>query len=211
MDEPLEEYEFHQNRIERSRDNLKLKRDRLVEQIRRAFHDVTRDGGISLREAHVIDDYGSDKKRAAARALETDSHWWEVDVSAIDPGGSCMSFMDSIGYRYYLPAYMTRILKQCCSLGPDENDDWNAAESLIYGLNPSFYVVDELVEHVRTRHRHFTHEESVCIALFLAFDAEVADDTYCDNALVALKNHWIEYLPERDRKHLESIWPGCFD
>jgi hypothetical protein len=91
-----------------SRDELDVERDALIGQIKDAFRGVSRDGGVSWREASVIDDYGSDDERDAARALDTEKTWMEL----LGPGawewrpGSQLSFLDPIGFRYYLAPAM---------------------------------------------------------------------------------------------------------
>ena len=78
----------------------------LIDLIKDAFKDVTREGGVSWHECEVIDNYGSDAERALARTRDTDRHWTELlSTEAFYPsgiGGFC--FLDPIGFRYYLPA-----------------------------------------------------------------------------------------------------------
>jgi hypothetical protein len=85
----------------------------LETEIREAFKGVTRQGGVSWSEAEVIDDYGSEDERAEARAKDTDKDWAELaDDEKWDPGPGMggWSFLDAIGFRYYLPAAMIRAL-----------------------------------------------------------------------------------------------------
>ncbi|VAX39837.1 hypothetical protein MNBD_PLANCTO03-354, partial [hydrothermal vent metagenome] len=76
-----------------------------------AFQDVSREGGISWSETFVLDDYGTKEERAAARAMDNDTHWTELlHGDAMSPaiafGGP--SFLDAIGFRYYLPVLMLK-------------------------------------------------------------------------------------------------------
>jgi len=205
------DYEFHFKRIEQSSNELKNRRDHLIEQIKSAFSGVTRSGGISLREARVIDDYGTEEERAKARSLETDSHWSEVDVEGLDPGGSCLNFIDPIGYRYYVPAYMSYALTNAY---PDAlGDPWvdsNCFDHLIYSLNATIRHDPDRIAYQRKRYSLFTTKECTSIARFLAFDAECVmyeDET---DSIDALKNEWIGYLPHSELKHIQSIWPSAF-
>ena len=71
-------------------------------------------GGVSWSESRVVDDNGSDAKRAAARSKDTESGWQDlVEDEKWDPemGVGGWSFLDSIGFRYYLPAAMARSIK----------------------------------------------------------------------------------------------------
>ncbi len=80
-------------------------------QIRAAFKGVTREGGISWSESEVVDGYGLDNERAAAKALDTEQSWeelvddpkWREDFGV---GGFC--FLDAVGFRYYIAPAMIR-------------------------------------------------------------------------------------------------------
>lgn len=78
-----------------------------------AFDGVTRKGGVSWTETGVLDDYGSDDERAEAREQDSDSTWQEVLDNphwTPDVGWGGFSFLDSIGFRYYLAPAMIRAL-----------------------------------------------------------------------------------------------------
>src|SRR5687768_7277152 len=77
-----------------------------VRLIESAFAGVSRNAGITLHEATVIDNYGTDEERAHARLLDNESRWEEVPSAAIEKNYTALSFLDPEGFRYYLPAYM---------------------------------------------------------------------------------------------------------
>lgn len=85
--------------------------ERLDDEIRVAFADVSRADGISLHEADVLDDYGSEAALAAARQRDTDRHWQEVPDAVIAKLSSALSFLDDKGFHYYLPAYLSWTLR----------------------------------------------------------------------------------------------------
>lgn len=204
----LDREQFHIKRIANSRDELLKRRDRLINQIQNVFHHVNREGGVSLREAAVIDDYGTDQERADARLLETDTHWSEVDVEELDPGGSCLSFIDPIGYRYYAPAYMIYTLSNAYGDALDEAVvDSNVFDHIVYSLNASRCSSQDAFEHHQKKFSLFTTKERTCIARFLAFDAECEIFDFITDSLEALKSGWIKSLPHSEVKHLRSIWP----
>ncbi len=79
-----------------------------------AFANTTREGGVSWRESVVLDDYGSEEERVAARALDTERHWSELidDPEALATHGSGgFSFLDALGFRYYLAVAMMQIAR----------------------------------------------------------------------------------------------------
>ena len=89
-------------------------REQLIAEIRTAFDKVSRTNAVSWSEAVVIDGYGSDEDRAAARVLDRDTHWSQL----IDnpnwhafPGTGGFVFLDTGGVRYYLPPALIRHLR----------------------------------------------------------------------------------------------------
>jgi hypothetical protein len=97
-----------------NKQQLSAERDAIQREIAAAFANVSREGGVSWSEAVVIDDYGTDQERAAARASDTDSHWSELveHPEWIEPTGSGgFNFLDPLGFRYYLAAAMMQIVR----------------------------------------------------------------------------------------------------
>lgn len=91
---------------------LPRERDSLKVEIYEAFCDVNREGGVSYREAGVLDWGGTEVERAEARAWDTESHWTELvdDRTVIVECDACWFFLDPIGFRYYLPVALIRSL-----------------------------------------------------------------------------------------------------
>ena len=206
----MENEDFHAERVKRDRSKLLIRRDNLIVEIKAIFKNVTRENGTSIREADVIDDYGTTQERDQARRLDTDTHWSEVDIELLDPGCSCLCFMDAIGYRYHLPAYMVYTLKN--GYGQVFNEpfvDSNIFEFFIYGLDLSDRT-PELLENAKNKHSLFTHEERTCIARFLAFDAELETHYECNTSLQALESEWAQYLPRDEYQHLQLTWSDAF-
>jgi hypothetical protein len=92
-------------------DEVKRTAELIVGEIRRAFSDVSRADGVTLQEALVIDNYGSVSERSAARELDTDCRWEDVPDRLIEENDSALCFLDPMGFRYYLPAYMVWSLR----------------------------------------------------------------------------------------------------
>lgn len=78
----------------------------IVRAIETAFADVERGDGITIHEADVIDVYGSDEQRAAARLKDREQHWRDVPDATIEGHASALTFLDQTGFHYYLPAYL---------------------------------------------------------------------------------------------------------
>ncbi len=83
-----------------------IQTDVLVKQIVNSFAEVSLGNGVSLREADVIDDYGTVNERAAAREQDELDDWQRIPDKDIENHSSALCFMDDEGLRFHLPAYM---------------------------------------------------------------------------------------------------------
>jgi hypothetical protein len=86
--------------------------------IRAAFKGVGRAGGVSWSEAWIIDDYGNEEECAAARARDTERSWEDLvdDPNWDDERGvGGFSFLDAIGFAYYIAPAMVRDVRRGCS------------------------------------------------------------------------------------------------
>ena len=146
----------------------------LIQEITAAFDGVSRENGVSLSESWVIDDYGSDEERAEARKQDTETRWQDVPDEGIAYGYSCLIFLDDIGFRYYIPAYIVWFLRNVDNEDPEAPSyDSNTFDYLLHALELSGYgALDEF--HL-SRYRKFTLEQSKAIAHFLEFEAELED------------------------------------
>lgn len=90
-----------------------MERLELEAKIEEAFRGVQR-VGVSWSEARVIDNYGTDAERFAARSRDMEAGWCDLvdDPNWVsEPGIGGWSFLDAGGFRYYLPAVMIRSLR----------------------------------------------------------------------------------------------------
>ncbi|HEY0736971.1 MAG TPA: DUF6714 family protein [Herpetosiphonaceae bacterium] len=165
--------------------------ERLVGEIRTAFADVTRGAGVTLHEARVIDDYGSDEERLAARQLDTDQHWYEVPDELIAGRPDALSFLDEAGFYYYLPAYLSWTLRSY------DSSDSDSIHSLLFDLalrpwKDSGY--HETTAQARFRLLTTAQAQVVCRALrFLAAYGYSCVDMKLVQA--ALDQYWGDFCP----------------
>ena len=99
-----------------------------IRQINEAFRDVRLEDGVSLREADVIDSYGNDDDRAAARESDEHDDWRRIPDETMEALPVALGFMDAKGLRFHLPAYM------CFTLRRHHDSDSNSVDSAIYSL-----------------------------------------------------------------------------
>ncbi len=147
------------------------KKRALIEEITAAFDGVSRENGVSFRESRVIDDYGSDEERAKARSEDTETRWQDVPDDDIYHAYACLSFLDEIGFHYYIPAFVVWFLRYMDTEDPDFASETSG--SLIYHLNLSDDEI--LTDLYLSRYKFFTHEQSKAIAHFLEFVEEQED------------------------------------
>lgn len=203
-----EEHERWLARMSKSRPELQTKRDALVEDIRAAFSDVSRKGGTSLAEVEPLDAGASERQCKRIRAEQRDKHWSEVDLRKHDPCGIGMSFLDPIGFRYHLPAYMIdQLTIGNHDIDEVEHDDWMGQQSVLFRLcDPDDFS--------KERFDLLSLAQRSVVARFLALNLELMQSTHFegkpDDVYLALINIWRDDLPDEDRSHLESIWPGRF-
>jgi hypothetical protein len=163
------------------------KEKNVIEIIKKAFQTVTRENGTSLHEADVIDGYGSEEEQKEARKLDKDTHWSEILDEDIKKFPSILSFLNPVGWRYHIPAYMIWTIKNY------KNSDSFTVDSTIY----DFILQEEkYLNWCMERFSLLTQEQSRAVAMFLKYMAE--DERYCDApaAKEALDKYWIKFLED---------------
>lgn len=157
----------------------------LLAEIEAAFDGVSREGGVSLHETEAIDLYKGDEARQAARRLDTESRWQDVphaDLAEVCGVGG-ISFFNPIGWRYYLPAYMT------WWLSGGETSKSFAAECLLYSLTLS----KELAAYQLGRYTSLGPRQVAVVTRFLRFVERFAEyESSQQDARLALAKYWAE-------------------
>jgi len=120
----------------------------IIEDIHAAFRGVSR-GQITLHEAEVIDDYGSQEDRMSARNLDTDRKWTEIPDEYVEECAYALCHVDPESWRYYIPRFMEWALRHF------RTSDSFLADSIIYQFDPSS-TDTVLAEHSMERYRHLT-------------------------------------------------------
>lgn len=204
-----EEYERWLARMNETRPTLQAKRDVLVEDIRAAFSDVSRKGGTSLAEVEPLDAGANELQCKRIRAQQRDKHWSEVDLRKHDPSGVGMCFLDPIGFRYHLPAYMIdQLTVGNHDIDEVEHDEWKGQQAVMFHLcDPDDFL--------KERFDLLSKAQRCVVARFLALNMALQQSTHFegkpDDVYLALINIWWDDLPVEDREHLNSIWPDRFN
>jgi len=168
-----------------------LEKKAVLDCIARSFHKVSRDGGVSLHETEGIDDYLGDEAIRNLRKKDIDRHWQDVppDHLADADVGSALCFFDPIGWRYYLPAYMTWWLTG------GEQSNSHASESLLYTLQLEESRSNGLREHSLERYEMLTREQAEAVNRFLHWVQNFASDEMYGkrDAKIALDSYWKKF------------------
>ena len=171
-------------------DDPKQMADSIIGEIRRAFGKVSRDDGVTLHEALVIDNYGSDAERSAARRLDTDCRWEDVPDQLIQENDSALCFLDPKGFCYYLPAYMVWSLRNY-----ETSESFSVNHpilSLVLSESGSMRQLQlDLRQSQLETFAVFNDEQGKAICTFLRFMAQGDEDlVFVDEALRALDAYW---------------------
>ena len=136
----------------------------LIQEITIVFEGVSREEGVTLHEATVIDDYGGPEERVQARGKDTEQSWQAVLERDIRSTDAVLSFLDDKGFRYYIPAYMVWYLR---NIDNEASRYWsNTFDSVIFHL--THFKDSDIPE----RFKLFTKEQSRAIAHFLLFETD---------------------------------------
>ncbi len=101
-------------------DELHAEKEALLAEIYDAFKGVSRDGGVSWRESVRIDSYGYLPENAESRWPDTDRAWTDlVDDPSWHPdnGVGGFTFLDAIGFRYYVGPALVRCVRDGLDCG----------------------------------------------------------------------------------------------
>ena len=147
------------------------KKAAVINEIIAAFDGVSREDGVTLHEATVVDDYGGPEERAKARAKDTEERWQDVPQEDIRASDAELNFLDPKGFHYYIPAYMVWYLKNRDNEDPDF---WsNAFDSIEFALEAR--GTGKISKHDLSRFKLFSLEQSKANAHFLQFLVERTD------------------------------------
>ena len=77
--------------------------------------------------------YSDKSELIAARANDTEHHWWDVPPSKLAVMGSALSFFDPVSWRFYIPAFMTWNIDEWIREGTSCYDDVIGRMVPLYG------------------------------------------------------------------------------
>ncbi|MCD4781755.1 MAG: hypothetical protein K8S27_14595 [Candidatus Omnitrophica bacterium] len=159
-------------------------KEKIMEFIIQHFKDVGREGGLSLREADVLQRQDTEAEREKARILDDDLNWQDVSIDDLKRF-QVLPYLDPIGFRYYLPAYMLWILKEYDRVDPD------ILIPTIRSLIPTGQERLNAFDKVST----LNQQQAETVAFFLEFLMENhPDDAVWSVAQAALESYWQRFF-----------------
>ena len=163
-----------------------MDREALFAQIAAAFDGVSRAGGVSLREGEVLDCYGSDKKRERARRQDIEKRWQDVPNADIVLYRSSLFFMDAIGFRYYLPAFMSYVLRH---MDDTWQDEWDITSVILTMLQVQQHSGKAYLE----TYKLITYAQAQAIGSFLQYVVEHGEENNSYDAARIFRDYWNYY------------------
>ena len=165
------------------------KQKQLLKDIKAAFSSVRRENGTTLHQTQAIDDYEGPEQELAARKLDTDKRWEDVSEQDIIKYYSALSFLDNIGYRYYIPAHMSWAVKNY-KLG---SFDFLILDRILYSLDPGDET--ELAKRELEKFELFNKHQKEVICRFLEFMRDEAKDYLIGHCAAehALQRYWGQF------------------
>ncbi|MDM7921965.1 MAG: hypothetical protein QUS14_06665 [Pyrinomonadaceae bacterium] len=158
----------------------------IISAISKAFTGVTLDGGISIDQSRVIDNYGRGASPEEFKRLpdkEITDDWSKIPTEVLDDY-DCVAHLDEKGLRYYLPALMIRLL-----------DNYDSGSMMTIATLSALYPKTESRE---SNLSEMNMEQRRAIAKFLKALPGLVELEGEDRTVVprAYNRYWSRYLSE---------------
>lgn len=152
-----------------------------IESLERAFGDVRRDGGVSLHQMNVLDDYGDADALARAELEDGEERWQTIDDDKLERFGASLVFLDAKGFRFYIPAFLRLMARRLSDLArPCAFDGvWSALVSSHSYASTHYTALDDA--------------QRRAIATFLRGVVEIGDDEDRAAARESIDRYWGRY------------------
>jgi len=152
--------------------------------IESAFAGVRLDGGLSLNQTKVVDNYGrgvSSEQFSKLPNQEVTDDWTAIPPSVLDDADS-LGHLDAEGFRYYIPALMLRLL-----------DSYDSCSMMTIGTLGMLYPKREGHEYL---YSHLNEPQFKAIACYLEALPELINLEGEDRTVVerAFRKYWSKYL-----------------
>lgn len=165
----------------------------IIRWIETHFEDVTRDGGTTLYQMRVLDDYGSPEDLKEAAKLDPESTWQEIADPKLSNFACSMVFLDANGFRFYLPAFMRFTLA-----------NWKDGAATCENMGVIYALGRGPQGFHREAFEMFSQSQMEATAAFLWYIAN-SNDSLAEDAECSLVCGWNKFLPDFVRRFSESF------
>lgn len=151
---------------------MQLDKEKILLIIQETFRDVQLEDGIGLSEATAIDEYRDEGFRLACRAVDEKLNWRNIPATALNENYTSLSFFDSKGMRFHLPAFMSAELNREYRFG-------------------MAFSLSHLSDYTKAQFSLFSKEQRDSVKLFLEYLMEDPDYEFeRDTIKSAIQNFW---------------------
>lgn len=167
------------------RSNTMIDKENLIAFIEQAFDGVEQPKQLTLHVAEAHDDYDYDND-AQHRRKDHTGRWQDIPTEHIKQYQSALSYLDKVGMRYYLPAYMIWYLRNL----DDPDEVWS--DNTLYTLDHHPKSKSLHAYHLE-RFSLFSKQQLKACALFIKYCAENQD--YVDGEFAQKKydRYWVQF------------------
>lgn len=163
-----------------------MEKDELIKFIEEVFDGVEQPLEITLQVAEIHDDYDYDNDEEH-RKNDFFGRWQEIPSEHIKKCQTALSYVDKVGMRYYLPAYMVWYLKNY------GNSDEVYTDHTLYSLD-NHPNDARLSEYHKERFSLFNPKQLKACALFVRFCGEDQSGfTDTNFAIEKYEKYWAKY------------------
>lgn len=164
---------------------------KIIEMINNAFENVMIEKGLSLHQARAIADYSDKAGVLAARLLDPEIRWQDIQDDKIIRFNDSMTFLDPEGFRFYLPYFIIYALRHY-----DPRTGQIDADGIIWALTDTSGYYSECLAILSAKQRAaaaaFLNFVSLYTDSYSSRQIEEAINQYCDQWLPDfLKNNSI--------------------
>ena len=147
---------------------MAMNRDEIIENIYEAFSGVKLTSGVSLYRARLYDDYITDSAKHNQTTENEEQSWDSIEDVKIEKYYDSLSFLDSSGFVFYLPAFIVYSMRNIDS-------DFPVGD----------YVIYQIKQRLLSEVSGYSLEQKIAVKQFLnyccnneeIFDAELALET----------------------------------
>lgn len=165
------------------------KSEHVYKEIESAFDSVTLDGGVSLEQTKIIDNFFEGIGESEFNNIpktEIIGNWKNIPKVLLDEA-ECIAHLDSKGFKYYIPALMLRLI-----------ENYNPGSMMSIGTLGSLYPKKDHFQHHMRLYSMLNDKQSKAIALFLKFLPDLVELYSEDKKVVerAFNNYWSKCLAD---------------